>query len=315
MAREIGGYLELERFTGSLFHEGALALGSGRACLRYLIEQKQIRALLLPSFICDTVEQVCADTGVRLRRYEVGMDLRPCPPEPEEDEWLYAVNYYGQLSQEELEALHGRFPRLIVDNAQAYFAPPLPGADTIYTCRKFLGVPDGGFLYTDAPARPLPEDRSRERMDFVLGRLEEGAAAFYAQASRNNDLLPGEPRRMSRVTENLLRGVDYARVCRRRGGNFLRLHERLCAYNRLDVRPAEGAFAYPLLTDAAPALRRALIEKKIFVPTLWPNVLDEQPEGSAARTLAACILPLPCDQRYGAEEMDFIAGELLSLLR
>ena len=86
MVREIGGYLELERFTGSLFHEGALALGSGRACLRYLIEQRGLRALLLPSFICDTVERVCADAGVRLRRYEVGMDLRPCPPEPEEDE-------------------------------------------------------------------------------------------------------------------------------------------------------------------------------------------------------------------------------------
>ena len=40
MHKEIGGYLELERFTGAMLHEGALALSSGRACLSYLIEQR-----------------------------------------------------------------------------------------------------------------------------------------------------------------------------------------------------------------------------------------------------------------------------------
>ena len=35
--KEIGGYLELERFSGSLYHDNALALSSGRACLAYLI--------------------------------------------------------------------------------------------------------------------------------------------------------------------------------------------------------------------------------------------------------------------------------------
>ena len=54
------------------------------------------------------------------------------------------------------------------------------------------------------------------------------------------------------------------------------------------------------------ALRRKLIEKKIFVPQLWPNVPQEQPANSAACRLAEQILPLPCDQRYGAEEMAVI---------
>ena len=33
MHKEIGGYLELERFSGPMMHEDALALSSGRACL------------------------------------------------------------------------------------------------------------------------------------------------------------------------------------------------------------------------------------------------------------------------------------------
>ena len=138
---------------------------------------------------------------------------------------------------------------------------------------------------------------------------------FYEAASRNNDELPAEPLRMSRLTENLLRGIDYDRVRQRRSENFLRLHEALGSVNALPVRPAEGAFAYPLLLEKGSAVRRALIAEKIFVPTLWPNVLREQPEGSAAYRLAANILPLPCDQRYGAEEMAFVAETVLRCLR
>ena len=49
--KEIGGYLELERFSGSLYHDNALALSSGRACLAYLIEQRHIDKMLLNALL------------------------------------------------------------------------------------------------------------------------------------------------------------------------------------------------------------------------------------------------------------------------
>ncbi len=177
MCREIGGYLELERFTGPMLHEKALALSSGRACLSYLIEQRGIRKIALPDFNCDIVEEVCRAHEVNIRFYPVGADLRPKTLQTQEDEWFYLVNFYGQLTADELTHMAARLPRLIVDNAQAYFDLPLKGVDTLYTCRKFLGVPDGGFLYTDAPARELPADESRDRMSFVLGRFERPATS------------------------------------------------------------------------------------------------------------------------------------------
>ena len=75
--KEIGGYLELEHFSGSLYHDNALALSSGRACLAYLIEQRHIDKMLLPDLLCDVVAQVCAAYGVQVRYYAVGPDLRP----------------------------------------------------------------------------------------------------------------------------------------------------------------------------------------------------------------------------------------------
>ncbi len=312
MHREIGGYLELERFSGPLLHEKALALSGGRACLAWLIEQRRIRKLLLPDLLCDVVEQTCMQYGVTLRRYAVGHDLRPAAvPQPGKDEWLYLVNYYGQLTNEEISAYKGRYPRLIVDNAQAYFAPALPGVDTLYTCRKFLGVADGGFLYTDAPERELERDESHGRMGFVLGRFERPAGEFFAEASRNNDDLSDLPKRMSALTENLLRAADEEAVRQKRTENYEYLHAALKAYNQLPLHPADGAYAYPLLLPDGERIRRVLIAQKIYVPTLWPNVLKDPEAGETARNLARNVLPLPCDQRYGKEEMDAVIAAVL----
>lgn len=306
MHKEIGGYLELERFTGPMLHEKALALSSGRACLSYLIEQRKIRKIALPDFNCDIVEAVCRAHEVKTRFYPVGADLRPKTLQTEEDEWLYLVNFYGQLSADELQRIAARVPRLIVDNAQAYFDLPLKGVDTLYTCRKFLGVPDGGFLYTEAPERTLPADESRERMGFVLGRFERPAGEYFAAAAQNNDDLSMEPKRMSVLTKNLLHAVDYDRVKTKRTENFRLLHEGLGSVNCLNLRETEGAYAYPLMLPEGQKIRKKLIEQKIFVPMLWPNVPEQQPADSEACRLAEQILPLPCDQRYGAEEMAFI---------
>ena len=306
MHKEIGGYLELERFTGPMLHEKALALSSGRACLSYLIEQRKIRKIALPDFNCDIVEAVCRAHEVKIRFYPVGADLHPKTLQTEEDEWLYLVNFYGQLSADELRRIAARVPRLIVDNAQAYFDLPLKAVDTLYTCRKFLGVPDGGFLYTEAPEKTLPADESRERMGFVLGRFERPAGEYFATAAKNNDDLSIEPKSMSELTKNLLHAVDYDRVKTKRTENFRLLHEGLGSVNCLNLRETEGAYAYPLMLPEGQKIRKKLIERKIFVPMLWPNVPEQQPADSEACRLAEQILPLPCDQRYGAEEMTFI---------
>ncbi len=330
MKTEIGGYLELERFGGSLLHERAFALESGRACLAWLIEQKKIRRIALPDFLCDVVAEVCRAEGTEIRKYAIGEDLMPQDVHHEPGESFYLVNFYGQLAPEDITGYRTKADHLIVDNAQAYFTPPVPGIDTLYTCRKFLGVPDGGFLYTDLLPKAYVESNlslpsseeesfssgsfpgqpergaSLERMRFVLGRFEQSAGAFFDEASHNNDSLPLKPRRMSVLTENLLRAVDYTRVQEQRTENFLRLHEALGGINHLPLRVPEGPYAYPLMLEDGPACRQALIAQKIFVPQLWPNVVKEQPAGSTARKLAENILPLPCDQRYGKEEMEYI---------
>ena len=53
-------------------------------------------------------------------------------------------------------------------------------------------------------------------------------------------------------------------------------------------------------------MRQKLNEKKVYVPLLWPNVIEDWDESDLAYYLADHILPLPCDQRYTTEDMEYV---------
>lgn len=175
---------------------------------------------------------------------------------------------------------------------------------------------DGAFLWTHDGAelnRTLPAGESHARMGFVLGRLERPASDFLGEARANNARFAEEPMSaMSPVTESILRAVDYGWARRARERNWAALHEALGASNLLEVAASEGPFMYPYLVDDARGVRERLAERGVYVPTLWPNVVEDCARGSVAWRYARDILPLPVDQRYGLEEMVRVATALKS---
>ena len=308
--KEIGGYIEFEHYHGHMLHEDGIRLNCGRNCLAYLIRTKNIKKLAIPYYMCDSVFDLCSNYDVQMRFYHVDASLRPAQTEPEEDEWMYLMSYYGQLSTEELESMTAHYRNIIIDFSQDYFHDPVPGANCLYTCRKFFGVPDGAVLYTDGKEEKvlkLEKDVSYEHMRYLLGRFERGASEFYQESAQNNERFGQEPvLYMSGLTENILRSLDYGWIRKRRTENFTYLHRHLGSTNRLSLRIPDGAFSYPYLTEDAAELRKFLISRKIFVPVLWPNVIEELAEDTTEHYLADHILPIPCDQRYNTEDMEYI---------
>ena len=311
--REIGGYIELDTYHLPLLHDGALALNCGRNALAYLLHARTIKRLWIPKFICDSVTGVCEREGVAYTFYGIGYDFLPSEEIVLADgEWLYLVNYYSQLDNDTVAGFVKRYERVIVDHAQSYFQPPLPGVDTLYTCRKYFGVADGAFLYTDAEwDRPLRVDESFERMRFLLGRFERTASEFYAEYAANNDLFADEPvKRMSKLTRNLLHGIDYDRVKEARERNYAYLHGALKEINDLTLADRPGTFMYPLLLKNGAAVRKELQKRKIYIPTLWPDVFDVCGEEAPEYDMAKNILPLPIDQRYDIETITYMIKEI-----
>lgn len=306
--KEIGGYIELDTYNLPMLHDGAIALNCGRNALAYLIRARNIKRLWIPRFICDSVTRLCERECVAYSLYEVGMDFLPSEDIVlQNDEWLYLVNYYSQLSNDTIAEFAEKYERVVVDNAQSYFQEPLSGVDTIYTCRKYFGVADGAFLYSDAVLNEeLPQDESYGRMKFLLGRFERTAVEFYPQYVSNNELFSTESiKRMSKLTNNLLHGIDYERVKAIRERNFALLHGELGQMNLCMLQAATGTFMYPLMLENGGEIRKMLQQKRIYIPTLWPNVLNDTGENEPEYKMARNILPLPIDQRY--DEADIIA--------
>lgn len=308
---EIGGYIELDTYRGQLLHETAVRLNCGRNALAYLIDARGIRKLWMPKFMCDTCDRVLAERGVEVAYYSIGWDFKP--KLKNWDGWLYVVNFYGQLSNHDLASLGDR---VIVDNAQAYFQMPLPGVDTLYIPRKYFGVADGAFLYTQAePPYQLSRDKTYDRMRHLLGRFEGTASEFYGDYVASNMAFEAAPvMGMSRLTENLLGGgIDYDFVRNIRTENFEFLHRHFGSENKLRLTVPDGAFMYPLYLENGGQIRKELHRRKIYVPTLWPSVFERCGEGELEYQMAMNILPLPVDQRYGQEEMEYMCRVIDSI--
>lgn len=314
--KEIGGYIEFEHFRLPMLHEDAVKLNCGRNALAYLIETKNIKKILFPKFMCDSCEKIFNKYQVEVRRYSIGKDFKPLDMEINENEWLYLVNYYGQLSNGYVSDIKNRYKRVIVDNAQGYFEDPVSGVDTIYICRKFFGVSDGALLYTDRLLdRELEIDESFNRMNFLLGRFERTASEFYSEYVNNNALFEDEPiKKMSRLTENLLHSLDYQRIKEIRTQNFEHLHNELKSINKLDLCVPEGAFMYPLYVSNGYEIRKKLQSHKIYIPVLWPSVFNFAFHDDIEYDMANNILPLPIDQRYSYSQMQIIIQEVIKCI-
>jgi hypothetical protein len=307
----IGGYFELELRKGAEYHGSALGLNSGSNAFRYLLQNAKYSRVFLPHYICSVMVQPVLDLGKELIQYPLDSKLYPDILQSallENDVLLY-VNYFG-ICDENVDRLVRIGVPIIIDNSQAFYAKPVSNTDTFYSPRKFFGVPDGAYLYSNKiPEQKLEQDISHERTRHLLGRLDEGPEKYLPDFRENNLLLSKQDiKTMSNLTRKIMRGIDYEQVKEVRMRNFNLLYHSLNEKNELKFDPgaADVPMAYPLLLENGREVKKQLIAKKIFVPTYWPEVLVAVDPGSWEYHLAVDLVALPIDQRYGDEEMLYI---------
>lgn len=304
--KPIGGYFELELPLYPEFHKYAISLNSGRFCLEYLLRCRRYNKIYVPYYTCDTAIEPIMKLGIKYDFYHIDKDYHIADNiNLKENEALMYTNYWGLQNSycEQLASQYGR--QLILDYTQAFFSKPICGIDTFYSCRKFFGVPDGGYLYTDVKADfNILKDESWQRMDSLTKRIDLSPEAGYDDFHRVSGLFHEMPiRKMSKLTARLMRSIDYERVAQRRIDNYNILCDRLGG-RRLVY--GEVPMVFPYVTEAGQELRKHLIANKVFVAKYWPNVEQWASEDSMEVWIANHILPLPIDQRYDEEDMNII---------
>jgi hypothetical protein len=316
----IGGYMEIalaER--GSAPYPQATAFQSARAALFALLKVGKPRRIWMPRLICDSMIAPSTSAGVDVEFYDLTPDLRITEHvKPDRLDWVLYANYFGICGHASVDALSRFGPqRLIMDHSQAFYAAPPPCLATIYSPRKFFGLPDGGLLVTQVPVpQPAQTDtRSVERTKHLLLRLDDSPEAGYRDYRIAEETLEDfQPRGMSVLTRKLFASYDVDEARDRRNKNFRRLHALLGKRNTVPLALADvdGPLCYPYGGER-PALRAALMEQRVFVPSYWPEVLGRVARQSVEDYWVTSVLALPCDQRYGDGDMTRMAGLVQSL--
>lgn len=303
----IGGYPELELRKGEHYHKDAIRLNTARNCLEYILLARDYKKVYVPYYTCEAIHEPFKKPGILcdMEFYRINDRLDPLElPKLKEGEAFLYTNYFGlkQNTVEKLASLYGR--RLIVDNSQAFYDTPHPGIDTFYSARKFFGVPDGAYLYTDTILKDyygseIEVDKSFDRMKALLKRIDLSAEDGYRDFQEVEGSLCNQPiRKMSKVTEAVLCSIDYERVKAIRLENYLMYDDNLSKQQRifLNLESSAVPLCYPYYSKTA-GLRNKLIENRIYVPCYWSNVLEYSGEGTVEYNCASYILPLPIDQR------------------
>ncbi|MBR9857169.1 MAG: hypothetical protein GYB38_05610 [Gammaproteobacteria bacterium] len=315
----VGGYQELELpFFYAIAAREMIKTNSARSAIKLVLSSAEARKIWLPAYTCDAVVEAVNDVGVTIEFYKVNSSFDVDPElQLKAGEFILTVDYFG-LCGEAVNRSRSRFGhnKMIVDCSQAYFAKPVESLATIYSPRKFFGLPDGGLLYSKDPRIKQPSKRdesSESRMAHLISRLTNSPEKAYQQYIEAEQAISNLPvQGMSFLTERLLQSVDYKRARTTRARNALYLHERLGQYNKLNLEIDEtvAPLCYPFLPSVETASKAALISQRIFIPTYWPEVLERVEEGSFEWDLVTNGLFLPCDQRYNEDDMD----RLISLL-
>ena len=314
-AKSLGAHFDAFIYRNDNIPKEFYLYESARACLFAFLQQTKPNKIYIPNYICSAVTDAVELSGVEVARY--GINNSFVPEEKitlKANDFVLVVNYFG-LQSKAVGWFYENHParQLIIDCSQAFFYADDQPSAKIYSPRKFLPVADGGIIKSPVPLKSCEaeESASIRRYQYLLGRVAaepESTRESYLQAE--SELGNISLRRMSEFTRGIINSQDYDLIKKRRVDNFNQLAE-LNKINKIKL-DAEGCtpLCYPLMIEGGENIRMKLIEKRVFTPKYWPDVL---PVNNFEKKLTTETIFLPIDHRYGLGEMNFLVDLILKL--
>lgn len=303
MHTEIGGYFSLECGHKSQYHKDVVMLNSGRNALRYVIRAYNINEMYVPIYTCPVIWEAISSEDCKIIPYDIDANFMPIGNIPDNAFVLYN-NYFGVCGKN-VDKLAKKYTNLIVDNAQAFYVKN-KGIASIYSPRKFFGVPDGGLVICKKRLNDIFDtDISYDSCMHLLKRVDLGANAGYSDFLKNeNALMERYIKQISLLTKAIMGNIDYDFARRQRIKNFKELHTVLAKYNgiQIDMAKDDVPMVYPFRTENV-RLYKHLIDNNVFVAKYWSMETDGCMDSVRAQCMANTIIPLPIDQRYDQKDM------------
>lgn len=305
------------------------AYSSGRAALyqilRYLQQEKNVKRILLPDYLCSSVLVPAKTLKLEYQFYPIDETL-----ELEQDAFskLYdktaavlLINYFGfkDLSKQ-VAHIRELDPNAIIieDDVQAYyeFKKPLGDVDFKFTSlRKTFAVPDGGLVktYHQLPVIETPNTFGQYKAAAALLKsMREGNfndQIYLEMFEKGESIIDSELEcGMSQIAEKLYGSLDEEHIKIRRLNNARHLVDLLKKNGIKPLLPlTEGhvPLFIPIILKNRDEIRKRMFQHEVFCPIHW---LSEGLDLKRGKEMAETELSLIIDQRYGQKDMEKIVS-------
>ena len=258
---------------------------------------------------------------------ENSVDLDSIVTEKETMLFLY-MDYFGipAISDADLEYLRANNNIVFIEdrthNLNSIRTSSFRPDYTIASLRKWLPIPDGGLLWGRI-SKPFLEDLSFTalrlkaqcmRHEFLACGDEAIKTEYRKIFSTVSDIMDQDgPTAMSAYSYSVASNADFRRIKDARAQNASVLMSKLkessaikLIQNTAGLSDLYVAFLVPKRDE----VQRVLSAEGIFNTIIWPLSAIQKQACDLARFTEENMLAAPCDQRYTAEDMEYIGSEI-----
>lgn len=312
------------------------------ALLCFLYQNGSIKKLLLPDYMCETVKDAVTRAGVPWECYGIDraydFSIEEINSKLSDETGIFIAHFFGKKMPEQAlnEIVNWKKKGVLVieDITLSLFSCDEDlgvgfGTYTLGSLRKWLPVPDGGFVCSEScgvPQAPICSCVSKYtdfyfavqamKRDYVQGQytdsiLKKKYMEIYAMSIKelfsDYRLYP-----LSDWTRNYLQNYDIDEIIRKREENYDYLYEKLSDIHWITCKIERQKGYLPLgmviQVEDRDELLSYLIENGIYCNVHWR--LEESENQPELTFLTRHSMTIPCDQRYGKAEMNYIVDVL-----
>lgn len=307
---------------------------SGRAAIELVLENishtRKVRSVYMPSYCCDSMVDPFIKKGVDVQYYDVSYSkasgLKYDIELDNECDIFFAMSYFG-LEDFNMDAAVEAFVKegkVIIEDITHRLLSEQPNSHRADYCiaslRKWFAIPTGG--YVTKRREPLLKKPYLNSDHLVTGKIDAMyEKKRYLHGLNNNkesflDKFKNFDEKIGYIdcsyhidslSLDLIKQLDLENIKKRRRENAKVLYEGL-----VELGMIETLIPAPNLNDKTPlfvpvmltnekrnALRKELIENKIYCPVHWPRKNNTD-------NIWKNELSIICDQRYNEKDMENI---------
>lgn len=317
---------------------------TGRSSIEYLFRilasNREVKEVLVPNFICDSVTDAITRAGFKCRYFKIDNDLtiniEDLQSKMKNNNIIFICHYFGTyLTNKEINFLKdvqkdGNV--IIEDLSHALFTTHKRnigfGNYIVASIRKWLSVPDGAVLAskTRIPSYKISNAENTYTQNYLITQLmkfEYLNNHSIPKSKENKDIFLNfnkiamdslfsdyTIRKMSKVTEKYLSNFEPHSLIKKRKKNYDYLFENLKEHPKIDIvvsrKSGEVPYNFTIYSNERDKLRDYLQKNNIYCNIHWALSKEKLETASNLEKISKNILTIPCDQRYGEKEMNYI---------